>query len=119
MSAAPEVVLAEPRVEEVEDREQALARRRRGARDGFETSRPPLRPAVQHGDDEVVLGGEQAVDALQGDPSLRSHGVHPYRVHPVRVEQPVRCGHDLAARRRVVHPCSPSSPCAENQRSLL
>ena len=106
--APAEAVLAEPRVEEVEHREQAVAgrgRSRGGLRDPLV---PPARALAQHGHDEVVLGREERVDALERHPGLGADGVHPDGLHALGVEQPVGRGHHGRAGARVVeHRSSP------------
>src|SRR5690606_24475531 len=104
--APAEAVLAEPRVEEVEHGEQALAGRHRTGRGGRDALVPLPGPVPQHRDDEVVLGGEQRVDALEGDARLVADGVHPDGLHPLGVEQPVgRSHHGRACARVVEHAC--------------
>ena len=100
--APTEPVLAEPRVEEVEHGEQPAPGRGRSGR-GARDPRVPLLGAVpQHGDDEVVLGREQRVDALERHPGLGADRVHPHGLDALREEQPVGGGHDRRACAHVV-----------------
>jgi hypothetical protein len=45
---------------------------------------------LEVGDDEVVLGGEVAIEAHLGHPGLGNDGVDPHRPEPVPIEQAQR-----------------------------
>src|SRR5204863_4437486 len=67
--AALEVRLVEPLVEDVEDREELVDRRRAAAARARldATVRPELFPSVQEGDHEIVLPAEMLVERCLGD----------------------------------------------------
>jgi hypothetical protein len=75
--AALEVVAREPALERVEDREQALGRRRAAAlRLGLQPgARPQLVAAPEEREDQVVLRGEVAVERHLRDAALRDDPV--------------------------------------------
>jgi hypothetical protein len=60
---------------------------------------------LEVGDDEVVLGGEVAVEAHLGHPGLGDDGVDPHRPEAVPIKEPLRCLQDALTDRRVLGGC--------------
>src|SRR5690606_27781839 len=82
-------LLAEPLGEEVVDRQQPLPRVAGPGDGALDAGDPHPVPALEDGEDEVLLGGELPVDGLERDARLVAHGVHADLADAAAVEQPV------------------------------
>jgi hypothetical protein len=101
--AGLEVLAAKPLVEHVEDRQQLLLRSGAAAlRPRLdEPPGPELLPALEKGEDQIVLGGKVPIERRLGDPGVLDQLVDPHRADTALREQLIGAVEDALASLRL------------------